>query len=65
MGAVTSPILEVCMRSTEGFLSIARGIDSVLLALLFVATSVHLGNAQGDPLTGTWKLNLGKSKYRC
>ena len=33
---------------------------TVLLALLFVSIALR---ADDDPLTGTWKLNLAKSKY--
>ena len=40
-----------------------RGVASLLVSLVFVAGFVALGMAQGDPLIGTWKLNLAKSTY--
>jgi hypothetical protein len=44
-----------------------RRITLMLTGLMFLglatAASSNLGFAQSNPLTGTWKLNLAKSKY--
>lgn len=36
---------------------------AVLLGGLWVSSATRSAFAQGDPAVGTWKLNLGKSKY--
>lgn len=40
----------------------ASGVP-ILLAMCMVAAIAPAGYAQGDPLIGTWKFNLAKSKY--
>jgi hypothetical protein len=49
------------MRILKPFVG-AGGVVSVLAVCLF-ATSLLSGFAQTDPIIGTWKLNLAKSKY--
>ena len=38
-------------------------VASFLMAFLLIAASTVVGRAQSDPVIGTWKLNLMKSKY--
>jgi hypothetical protein len=40
-----------------------RDVVTALTAIAFFPALTHPGFTQGDPLTGTWKLNLAKSTY--
>jgi hypothetical protein len=53
---------EVTMRFTRVF-TVTVGVASVLITCILIAGSTVVGRAQTDPVLGTWKLNLMKSKY--
>jgi len=38
-------------------------LRDLVVALVAVAATVSIARAQSDPIVGTWKLNLAKSKY--
>ena len=38
-------------------------VRDLVVALVAVAATVSIARAQSDPIVGTWKLNLAKSKY--
>ena len=40
-----------------------RVVTSILIAFFLAAALPQIGFAQSDPVIGTWKLNLAKSKY--
>jgi hypothetical protein len=48
------------MRSAK---AVTVGVSSVLIAFFLIAGSTVVGHAQSDPVIGSWKLNLMKSKY--
>jgi len=43
--------------------TITAGVASLLIAVILIAWSTVVGRAQSDPVIGTWKINLMKSKY--